>query len=383
MRCPVSFVMLSCLLGFLAACDGGDPIAPPPDAPIMASSSGGGLVPLDQFGIGVKGPGIHGCRATGFHEFDFWAGRWDVRLGATLAGSSIVEREVDGCALVENWTGSGGGQGKSLNTYDAATGTWHQMWVGDNGCPFSVILLEGGLVEGRMLMQGRREQPLGFQIAPPCGPPPPIVVTSHTDRIRWSALSGGRVLQQLSASNNDAPLPPFADPETLQGLLYLPVTAVTPIPVPPQPASFCPFRPRARQFDFMLGSWRVHRGNGEGAPGNASILRTMGQCLIEERMEGPGGYRSIAFSTFDVFTQQWIRTWTDNAGQWLFMTGGLADGKMVFTGSVSGESGVLVRVTWDPVAPDHVDQRWSVSRDGGTTWSGEKEVHFESGAGAP
>lgn len=379
MRCPASMVMLSCLLGFLLACDGGDALSPPATPPMAALSTGGGLVPLDRFGLGLQGPGIHGCRAPGYHEFDFWAGRWDVKVGATLAGTSIVNQEVDGCVLVENWTGSGGGQGRSLNSYDAATGTWHQMWVSDNGCPFSVILMEGGLADGRMLLEGRREQPLGFQIAPPCGPPPPVVVTSHTDRTRWTAISDGRVLQQASASNDDAPLPPLPDPGTLQGLLYLPVTVVTPIPVPPQPPSFCPFRPKAREFDFMLGTWRVHRGGGEGAPGQAIVARTMGQCLIEERMEGPGGYKSIAFSTFDVFTQQWIRTWADNAGQRLFMTGGLVAGRMVFTGPAQVE-GLMLRVTWEPAAPGHVDQRWSVSRDGGVTWSGEKEVHFDADA---
>jgi hypothetical protein len=377
MRCPDSILLFSCLLGFLAACDGGDSSAPT-SPPIALRSIGGGLVPLDQFGIGVQGPGVHGCRAAGYHEFDFWAGTWDVWAGQSFSGTNIVQPEVDGCVLVENWTGGGGGQGKSLNSYDAATGTWHQMWVSDNGCPFSVILMEGGLADGRMLLQGRREQPLGFQVGPPCGPPPPVIVTAHTDRTRWTAISGGRVLQQASASNNDAPLSPFPDPETLQGLVYLPVSAVTPIPVPPQPPSFCPFRPNARQFDFLLGTWRVHRGKGEGAPGTATVARTMGQCLIEERMEGPGGYKSIAFSTFDVFTQQWIRTWADNAGQRLFMTGGLVDGHMVFRGPAQGESGVMVRVTWEPAAPGHVDQRWSVSRDGGATWSDEKEVHFDS-----
>ena len=382
MRYPVVVLALCCLPAFITACDGGHPFAPAQTPRVVTSSTGGGLVPLDEFGIAVPGPGIHGCRAPGFRDFDFWEGKWNVMGGPSFAGTNIVESEVGGCVLVENWTGAGGGQGKSLNSYDAATGTWHQMWVADNGCPFSVILIEGGLVDGRMLMQGRREQPLGFQIAPPCGPPPPTVVTTHTDLVRWSPLSGGRVLQQSSGSNNDAPLPPLGDPETLQGLLYLPVDQVTPIPVPPQPPSFCPFRPRARQFDFMLGTWRVHRGNGEGAPGGATIMRTMGQCLIEERIEGPGGYESIAFSTFDVFTQQWIRTWADNAGQRLFMTGGLVDGKMVFTGSRPGHGGtVLVRVTWDPVASNHVDQRWSFSRDGGATWLGDKEVHFDSVAG--
>src|SRR5262249_20385886 len=33
----------------------------------------------------------------------------------------------------ESWTGATGGVGKSLNTYDRASGRWQQTWVSDQG----------------------------------------------------------------------------------------------------------------------------------------------------------------------------------------------------------------------------------------------------------
>jgi hypothetical protein len=134
----------------------------------------------------------------------------------------------------------------------------------------------------------------------------------------------------------------------------------------------------------MQGTWRVHRGTGEGAPATATIVKTMGTCLVEERIVGPGGYRGISFNTYDVFTQRWTRTYADNAGQWLFLTGGLQDGKMVLEGTRPTADGreALVRVVWDAVSAGHVDQRWSVSLDGGETWQGEKEIHFQATSGS-
>ena len=55
-----------------------------------------------------------------------------------------------------------------------------------------------------------------------------------------------------------------------------------------------------------------------------------------------------------MFTQQWVRTWVDNQGQRLFLTGGLVDGAMVLRGikrTVDGHE-IVVRVSWTPVSAD-------------------------------
>ncbi|HEX6051263.1 MAG TPA: hypothetical protein VFZ21_18410, partial [Gemmatimonadaceae bacterium] len=282
------------VLATTAAC-GSESIVEP--ARVMELRASAALVPLDPFGIDAKVPGSRGCSAAPYRQFDFWVGKWDVFNGGTdqPAGTSIIESELDGCLIEENWAGAGGGRGRSLNTYDASTGKWHQFWVSAGGCPFGNIVMEGGLDEnGSMTMQGSLTQPQGFLIAPPCGPNPPIVTFTRNSLFRWTLLPSGSVLQQISAGN-DAPPSPLADPSTLAGLRYDPVAAVT--PAPGNPGSFCPFRAAAQQFNFMIGTWNVHQGNGEGSQGTTTFSKDLTACLIEEHFEGPGGYEGVSYNT--------------------------------------------------------------------------------------
>jgi hypothetical protein len=346
-----------------------DPPAPPSPPAVSAS-----LVPLDVFGLGG---GAKGCGSAPHQQFDFWLGAWDVFGGTTLVGTNEVRSRIDGCVVEENWTSAFNGHGRSLNAYDAATGTWSQMWVSSGGCPFGVILLEGGFAGGSMTMQGSRTQPDSFFVAPPCVPPPPIVVATHSDLIRWTPLDGGSVLQQFASANDGAPLGPLPPPSSGQGLRYDPVAQVTPLS--PSDPSFCPFRAAARQFDFMLGTWQVHQGDGNGAQGTATFTTDLNTCLVEETFSGPSEYEGVSFNTFDVFTQHWLRTWVDSDGRRIVMTGGRdATGAMVLQGERPGAGGrtIGVRITWRPVSATEVRQTWEFSRDGGASWGTSKEIRY-------
>ncbi|HYC31538.1 MAG TPA: hypothetical protein VEB59_04570 [Gemmatimonadales bacterium] len=360
----------------LATACGEDAVTDPPEGGPRPPAISAALVPLDAYGLGA---GPRGCDSPAHREFDFWVGQWDVFGGssANLVGTSVVKSRVDGCVVEENWTSAVFGRGRSLNAYDAATGTWTQMWVSSGGCPFGIILMEGGFADGSMTLRGVRTQPEGFLVAPPCSPPPETVVTTHTDLFRWTALPSGSVLQQIAAANDGTPLVPPAPPSTLQGLRYDPVARITPLA--PADPSFCPFRAAARQFDYMLGTWRVHQGNGEGAQGTATFTTDLNTCLVEESFTGPGGFEGLSFNTFDVFTQQWYRTWVDSDGRRLIMAGGPdASGAMVLRGSRPGAGGrsIEVRITWRPSGPDEVVQRWEYSRDGGGSWKRGQEIRY-------
>ncbi len=83
----------------------------------------------------------HPCAADpNFHAFDFWIGEWDVQpTGATRGpigsgATSVVERQLDGCVVQENWLPRGGvGAGKSFNSYNSVTREWQQYYVDTNG----------------------------------------------------------------------------------------------------------------------------------------------------------------------------------------------------------------------------------------------------------
>jgi tetratricopeptide (TPR) repeat protein len=89
------------------------------------------------------------CLVTPEHkQFDFWVGEWNVmNPQGQLAGTSSIQRVVDGCAIFENWTGAQGGNGKSFNYYDRNDGKWHQLWVGSGG---GVVNFSGEYKDGAM-----------------------------------------------------------------------------------------------------------------------------------------------------------------------------------------------------------------------------------------
>lgn len=69
-------------------------------------------------------------------QFDFWVGEWDVFTPQNQkAGTSVIQQIADGCGILENWTGSIGGTGKSINFFDPNSGKWYQYWMGANGIP--------------------------------------------------------------------------------------------------------------------------------------------------------------------------------------------------------------------------------------------------------
>jgi len=96
-----------------------------------------------------KRPCIYSAEAR---QFDFWVGDWDVfNPQGQKAGTNSVQLFSDGCGLLENWTGALGGDGKSINFYDAGTQKWYQSWTGTGG---SVLRYEGNFKDGAMRFEG-------------------------------------------------------------------------------------------------------------------------------------------------------------------------------------------------------------------------------------
>lgn len=126
------------------------------------------------------------CRGDEHRQFDFWIGTWEVRNARDeFAGHNEIRRVADGCALLEHWRGARGGEGMSINTYDADAKRWTQRWVGAG----ATLWLEGGLDDGQMVLTSP---------APRTTPRGPVL-----DRITWTALDDGRVRQVWEVSVDD------------------------------------------------------------------------------------------------------------------------------------------------------------------------------------
>ena len=126
------------------------------------------------------------CSTREHRQFDFWLGEWNVAgKNGQPAGTNRITRVLGGCALRAEWMSRGGHPGTSLNVYDAATRRWRQTWVDDRG---GVLLLEGGLRDGSMVLEGERPADSGGGRV--------------TNRIVWTPLSGGRVRQHWQSSTD-------------------------------------------------------------------------------------------------------------------------------------------------------------------------------------
>jgi hypothetical protein len=127
------------------------------------------------------------CSSAEYRQFDFWIGDWNVTSGEDPAGTNSIHQIHHGCALQENWQGSGEGgiSGTSFNIYDRATGRWHQTWVDDSG---TLLQLDGSLVDGVMVLSGQRPARDGGGMA------------QH--RISWTPNPDGSVRQLWEASKD-------------------------------------------------------------------------------------------------------------------------------------------------------------------------------------
>jgi hypothetical protein len=127
------------------------------------------------------------CAAAEHRQFDFWVGAWDVFGPAgRKVGENRIELIADGCALLEQWTGSGNVTGKSLNIYDAVDGRWHQTWVDNGG---TLLMLVGGMVERSMVMSMS-------------GPSPTDPKATVLQRITWTPAPDASV-RQLRETSSD------------------------------------------------------------------------------------------------------------------------------------------------------------------------------------
>lgn len=127
------------------------------------------------------------CAAAEHRQFDFWIGDWQVtRPDGKPAGTSRITRILNGCVLLEEWSGAGGGTGKSFNLYDRRHKQWHQTWVDGSG---SLLHLAGGVdATGAMVMSNEQPAPSGAG-------------TVH-NRITWTPRSATEVRQHWESSTD-------------------------------------------------------------------------------------------------------------------------------------------------------------------------------------
>jgi len=127
----------------------------------------------------------HGCVGEAYGALDFWIGEWVVYdRDQVRAGTDRVEKTADGCAVVENWAGTLGDTGRSLNFLNAASGRWTQVWIGDTG---GVVQQTGSVADGQFQFSNETQGADGTRVL---------------NRLTIAPLEDGRV-RQLAETSND------------------------------------------------------------------------------------------------------------------------------------------------------------------------------------
>jgi hypothetical protein len=326
--------------------------------------------PTTEPGITVYGLGARRratpqspCASGAYRQFDFWVGDWAVSGAAgTVSAVNRVVTDLDGCAVEENWAPLNGPRGRSLNSYDAETGTWHQTWVPETGFP---LRMAGNLrPDGVMAMTGTRV---------PSFAPNVTIIDAYT----WTHVGADHVIQ---AFTTDVPQTGFH----VGGQLSYERSASLPATTSPGSTACQPGQVsgETRLLDFTLGRWQVSAANGL-ALGTSDIALdpTLSGCLIEETFTTEKGYRAIGWMYYEPYANLLYRSSVDTEGDRLELAAAVpsgAAGPVVFEGAerTPGSPNARVRVTWTKASADELRQTWELSKDGGATWREVQSLTF-------
>ena len=102
-----------------------------------------------------------GCDSPESRQMDFWLGEWEasyVQNGVAAVSRNRVTKVLDGCAILEEFTGAPGVplDGRSYSVFDRTTREWKQTWVDNSGGYLDFV---GAVVDGNRVFarEFRRE----------------------------------------------------------------------------------------------------------------------------------------------------------------------------------------------------------------------------------
>lgn len=115
------------------------------------------IAAVAAFALAQTAPAASPCAAAEYHQFDFWAGKWDVyNAKGQMVAHSLIE-PVYGCGIRENWMPIGKLGGGSLSIYVPDEKKWEQFWIDAQG---SRAFFTGGWNGSAMVITGKWGGPL-------------------------------------------------------------------------------------------------------------------------------------------------------------------------------------------------------------------------------
>ena len=110
------------------------------------------LIVLFAVGVGLQAPTPPVATTFKGHDaLDHWVGEWDVFVGEQKVGSNVIAKTLKGFGVTEHWTNARGGEGRSFFVFDAADGSWRQLWISDSGW---IVQKKGKAIDGGVPLEG-------------------------------------------------------------------------------------------------------------------------------------------------------------------------------------------------------------------------------------
>jgi hypothetical protein len=144
---------------------------------------------------------------------------------------------------------------------------------------------------------------------------------------------------------------------------------------PPDPET-CRKRVEARQLDFWVGTWAVHRPTDNLRVGTNVIEKILNDCALRENWTSVRGNKGQSVNFFDPQRKTWRQVWVDDTGNVIdYRAGVFQNNAMNFIGITIDQKGDTThqRLVFVRVAADTVRQIFEASKDGKTwnkTWEG-------------
>jgi hypothetical protein len=92
----------------------------------------------------------YACSSAQSHQFDFWAGEWDLAWSDTGRGTNSIVKEYGSCVIHENFSSPRDNFfGQSFSVYNPAKKIWEQTWIDNQN---SYMLFQGGMVNNEMIL---------------------------------------------------------------------------------------------------------------------------------------------------------------------------------------------------------------------------------------
>ena len=132
----------------------------------------------------------------------------------------------------------------------------------------------------------------------------------------------------------------------------------------------CEQHERFREFDFWVGEWEVHDGEGTMV-GENTITSEESGCVLVEKWHGVKGSSGMSINYLDRITDEWVQIWHAAGGYQIDIRGGLTDNGMRLSGTIhyigTGQTAPF-RGLWTPLPDGRVRQFFEQSTDDGATW---------------